>query len=145
MLCFRWQKWTSPQLFIKARNRIIKWRLLVRCKLLSISNSIKMINSIKNILGFGPKVDFADLVKQGATILDVRSIGEYQGGHIKGSINISVDTLSSNLNKLQKNKPIITCCASGMRSDSAKSILQSNGFTEVHNGGAWSSLNSKIR
>jgi rhodanese-related sulfurtransferase len=103
-----------------------------------------MINAIKNLLGFGPKVDYAELVKQGAVILDVRSKGEYQGGHIKGSMNISVDTLSSNLNKLNKDKPIITCCASGMRSASAKSILKSNGFTEVYNGGGWSSLQNKI-
>ena len=104
-----------------------------------------MINAIKNLLGFGSKVDYAELVKQGAVILDVRSKGEYQGGHIKGSINISVDNLSSNLSKLKKDKPIITCCASGMRSASAKSILKSNGFTEVHNGGGWSSLQNKIR
>ncbi len=105
-----------------------------------------MINAIKNLFGFGPKVDYADLVKQGAIILDVRSKGEYQGGHIKGSINISVDTLNNNLSKLKdKNKPIITCCASGMRSASAKSILKSNGYTEVYNGGGWSSLQSKIR
>jgi rhodanese-related sulfurtransferase len=103
-----------------------------------------MINAIKNLFGLGPKVNYAELVKQGAVILDVRSKGEYQGGHIKGSINISVDTLSSNLNKLNKDKPIITCCASGMRSASAKSILKSNGFTEVHNGGGWSSLQNKI-
>ena len=103
-----------------------------------------MINAIKNLLGFGSKVDYAELVKQGAVILDVRSKGEYQGGHIKGSMNISVDTLSSNLNKLNKDKPIITCCASGMRSASAKSILKSNGFTEVYNGGGWSSLQNKI-
>jgi rhodanese-related sulfurtransferase len=104
-----------------------------------------MINTIKELLGFGPKVDYAQLVKDGAIILDVRSKGEYQGGHIKGSINISVDTLSNNLSKLKKDKPIITCCASGMRSASAKSILKSNGFTEVHNGGGWSSLQNKIR
>ena len=61
-----------------------------------------MINAIKNLFGIGPKVDYAELVKQGAIILDVRSKGEYQGGHIKGSINISVDSLSSNLNKLKK-------------------------------------------
>lgn len=104
-----------------------------------------MINTIKNLLGFGPKVDYAELVSQGAIILDVRSKGEYAGGHIKGSINISVDTLNSNLAKLKdKNKPIITCCASGMRSASAKSILKSNGYTNVHNGGAWSSLQHKI-
>lgn len=104
-----------------------------------------MINTIKNLLGFGPKVDYAELVSQGAIILDVRSKGEYAGGHIKGSMNISVDTLNSNLAKLKdKNKPIITCCASGMRSASAKSILKSNGYTNVHNGGAWSSLQHKI-
>ena len=104
-----------------------------------------MINAIKNLFGFGTKVDYADLVKQGAIILDVRSKGEYQGGHIKGSINIPVDTLKKNLSKLKKDSPIITCCASGMRSASAKSILKSNGFTEVHNGGGWSILQNKIR
>ena len=104
-----------------------------------------MINTIKKLLGFGPSVDYADLVKQGAVILDVRSKGEYSGGHIKGSINISVDALSNNLAKLKdKNKTIITCCASGMRSASAKSILKSNGYTNVYNGGGWSSLKNKI-
>lgn len=104
-----------------------------------------MINKIKQLLGFGPKVNYAELVKQGATILDVRSKGEYAGGHIKGSVNISVDALSTNLSKLNKDKPIITCCASGMRSESAKSILKSNGFTEVYNGGGWSTLQSKLK
>ena len=103
-----------------------------------------MINTIKNLLGFGPKVDFAQLVNDGAIILDVRSKSEYQNGHIKGSINISVDTLGNNLGKLKKDQTIITCCASGMRSATAKNILKSNGFTEVHNGGGWSSLQDKI-
>lgn len=105
-----------------------------------------MIHILKQLFGFGPKVDYADLVKQGATILDVRSKGEYAGGHIKGSLNISVDQLGKNLNKLKdKHKPVITCCASGMRSASAKSILKANGFTNVHNGGGWMSLQNKIR
>ncbi len=104
-----------------------------------------MINTIKNLLGLGPKVDYSELVKQGATILDVRSKSEFQSGHIRGSINISVDTLSNNLNKLKdKNKVIITCCASGMRSAAAKSILNSNGYTTVHNGGGWMSLQNKL-
>jgi rhodanese-related sulfurtransferase len=85
------------------------------------------------------------LIKQGALIVDVRSKGEFSSGHIKGSINISVDTLSNNLGKLKdKNKTIITCCASGMRSASAKSILKSNGYQSIYNGGRWSSLNNKI-
>ncbi|MEZ4827945.1 MAG: rhodanese-like domain-containing protein [Bacteroidia bacterium] len=103
-----------------------------------------MLNAIKNLLGFGPKVDYAELVQQGAIILDVRTKSEYAGGHIKGSVNISVDTLSNNLKKLKKDKPIITCCASGMRSATAKSILIANGYTNVHNGGSWMSLRNKI-
>ena len=104
-----------------------------------------MINTIKKLLGFGPSVNYTDLVKQGAFILDVRSKGEYSGGHINGSINISLDTLSSNLAKLKdKNKTIITCCAAGMRSASTKSILKSQGYTSVCNGGVWSSLKNKL-
>jgi rhodanese-related sulfurtransferase len=103
-----------------------------------------MINFLKNLLGLGAKVDYADLVKQGAVILDVRSKAEFQSGHIRGAINIPVDALANQLGKLKKDKPIITCCASGMRSASAKSILLSNGFTEVYNGGGWSSLQGKI-
>lgn len=104
-----------------------------------------MINSIKQLFGMGQTVYFSDLVKQGAVILDVRSKSEYANGSISGSINISLDQLTANLAKLKdKNTPIITCCASGMRSASAKNILKSNGFTSVHNGGGWMSLRNKI-
>ena len=104
-----------------------------------------MIKALNNLFGLGPKVNYSELIKQGAIILDVRSKNEYQGGHIQGSINISVDTLQNNLGKLNdKNKAIITCCASGMRSESAKSILKSNGYTNVHNGGGWMSLKNKM-
>jgi phage shock protein E len=104
-----------------------------------------MINLLKKLFGLGPSVNYTELVKNGAIVLDVRSKSEYAGGHIKGSINISVDTLRNNLGKLKdKDKPIITCCASGMRSASAKSILKSNGYSQVYNGGGWYSLQNKI-
>lgn len=104
-----------------------------------------MLSTLKKLLGFGPSVDFAQLVKDGAIIVDVRSKSEYSSGHIKGSLNIPLDTLASNLNKIKdKNKPVITCCASGMRSASAKGILTSKGYTQVYNGGGWYGLNNKI-
>lgn len=103
-----------------------------------------MLDTINQFFGF-TKTDYADLVKKGAIILDVRSKREFAGGHIKGSINIPVDQLENNLSKLKdKNKTIITCCASGMRSGSAKTILSKNGYTDVHNGGGWGGLNGKI-
>jgi phage shock protein E len=124
---------------------MLQWGNLVRRKLLSISILNKMLTAIKNLLGFGPKTDFSALVQEGAIILDVRSKGEYASGHIKGSINIPVDQLSNNLGKFKdKNKTIITCCASGMRSASAKGILSSNGYSSVHNGGSWMRLSQKI-
>jgi len=104
-----------------------------------------MLATLKKILGIGPKVDFSELVKEGAIILDVRSKGEYGSGHIKKSVNIPVDQLQKNLHKFNdKKRHIITCCASGMRSSSAKGILISNGYTNVHNGGGWQSLNNKL-
>jgi phage shock protein E len=104
-----------------------------------------MFESIKQLLGIGPDVDFAELVRKGAIILDVRSKREYSNGHINGSVNIPVETLSSSLSKFKdKDIPIITCCASGARSATAKQILKSNGFKEVYNGGGWSSLEVKI-
>ena len=89
---------------------------------------------------FGPKVDLDAWVKEGAQIVDVRTAGEFKGGNVKGSKNIPLDQLRASISKLDKSKPVITCCASGMRSGSAKSILQSAGFEKVANGGSWSSL-----
>ena len=103
-----------------------------------------MIETIKKIFGFGPSVDYKELMKNGATVIDVRTKAEYQQGHIKGSVNIPLNNLSNHYAKLNKSKPVITCCASGMRSAQAKSILKANGFTEVHNGGGWTSLNNRL-
>ncbi len=104
-----------------------------------------MLTTIKNLFGL-EKTDYAQLAHDGAIILDVRSKSEYNGGHIKGSINIALDQLGSNLSKLNdKNKTIIACCASGMRSASAASFLKLNGYTSVYNGGGWQSLNQKIK
>jgi rhodanese-related sulfurtransferase len=103
-----------------------------------------MIDVIKRMLGI-KSVDYAQLVKEGALILDVRSKGEYSGGHIKGSVNIPLDQLKNNLGRLpDKNKTIITCCASGMRSGMAKTLLTGNGYQSVYNGGGWMSLTNKI-
>ena len=103
-----------------------------------------MINTLKKMLGIGPSADFKALVKNGAQIIDVRTRGEYASGHIKGSINIPLNELSSNAKKIKKDTAIITCCASGMRSASAKGIIKQMGHTEVYNGGCWTSLNQKI-
>jgi phage shock protein E len=97
---------------------------------------------LKKIFG-GTSVDFKTLVKEGAMIIDVRSPAEFNGGHVKGAVNIPLQAIQSSFNKIPKNKVIITCCASGMRSGSAKSLLKAAGYN-VHNGGGWMSLKSKL-
>jgi phage shock protein E len=103
-----------------------------------------MIQLLKSIFGLGPKIDYKELMQNDAQIIDVRSKGEFDSGHIKGSINIPLQNLQSSISKIKKDKPVITCCASGMRSAQGKSILKSNGFVDVYNGGGWSSLQNKI-
>jgi phage shock protein E len=104
-----------------------------------------MLQTLKKIFSTSPAPDYTQLIKEGAVILDVRSRGEFSQGSIKGSMNIAVNELNSNLHQLKdKNRPIITCCASGIRSASAKNILKSNGYTTVYNGGSWSGLQTII-
>ena len=90
---------------------------------------------------FGPKTDWSDLVhNQKAKIVDVRTPAEYKGGHIKGSINIPLNSIHSADKKLKTGEPIILICASGMRSGQAVQILKGKGYTAVYNGGGWRSL-----
>ena len=102
-----------------------------------------MFNRLKKILGVQTD-DFAALIEAGAQIIDVRSRDEYNADHLEGSVNIPLQNLPGQLNKINKEKPVIVCCASGMRSSSAKTVLQAKGYT-VYNGGGWTSLNRKIK
>lgn len=103
-----------------------------------------MISFLKKIFGGGPAADFKALIKEGAQIIDVRTKAEYGQGHIRGSVNIPLNNLSNHYAKMKKDTPVITCCASGVRSAQAKSILLANGFTRVYNGGGWMSLRNKL-
>lgn len=103
-----------------------------------------MLDALKSLLGMGPATDYAELMQKGAQIIDVRTPAEFNGGHIKGSENIPLDNLQKQLSKIKKNQPVITCCASGMRSGAAKQMLQANGYAEVYNGGGWTSLQNKL-
>ncbi|MBP9794054.1 MAG: rhodanese-like domain-containing protein [Flavobacterium sp.] len=100
---------------------------------------------ILDLLGFGNKTNsIQEFRAKGAIIIDVRTPGEFASGHIKGSKNIPLDTISSKIVEIKKlNKPVIACCRSGMRSGQATSILKQNGI-EVINGGGWDSLNQKL-
>lgn len=81
------------------------------------------------------------LVKTGtATIIDVRTPGEFMGGHVAGSINIPLQEIPDRLDEFHKMENIILCCASGNRSGQAAMYLQQNGIA-CQNGGSWMDVN----
>jgi phage shock protein E len=93
--------------------------------------------SILSIFGFGGS-KIKSFLQKGAVVIDVRTPHEYDQGHVPGSINIPVDKVSANSNRiLQMKKPVIFCCASGARSGSATSIMRAKGLKEALNGGSW--------
>lgn len=95
-----------------------------------------MFSFIKKLFG-SQRPDLAAMLQEGAVVVDVRTPGEFAGGHVKGSVNIPLDRIGNKINELKKHSQIIVCCRSGNRSGQAKRILEAAGFTNVVNGGSW--------
>lgn len=68
-------------------------------------------------------------------IIDVRTNAEVARGMIENAkqIDISNAEFENEIEKLDKQKPVLVYCASGMRSKRAQNIMKEKGFTEVHN------------
>ena len=82
----------------------------------------------------GP-MDAVRLLNQGALVLDVRSQAEFDSGHILDAKHVPQDQLASSAEALKKykDKVVIACCESGMRSGAAARVLQAQGYTKVVN------------
>ena len=92
-----------------------------------------------SFLGFGP--DIQSLLRKGAVIIDVRNVNEYDQGRVRGSLNIPIDRLQTNIQRIKGlGKPIITCSTGDSRSSQAIKILKQSGVKEVYNGGSWEKL-----
>jgi phage shock protein E len=83
-----------------------------------------------------------ELIKAGeASIVDVRSPGEFMGGHVSGSINIPLQEVPHRVDELKAMKNLVLCCASGNRSGQATAFLRSHGIN-CENGGSWLDVNA---
>ena len=87
-----------------------------------------------------------DLINdENATIVDVRTPGEYMSGNVAGSINIPLNEVPSRVDEFNGlSRPIIVCCLSGGRSGQAAAFLSANGVDEVYNGGGWMEVNGAL-
>jgi len=80
-----------------------------------------------------------------ATIVDVRTPAEFQGGHVAGSINIPLNEVPHRVEEFrQMPRPLILCCASGNRSGQATYFLEQHGLEDVYNGGGWLQVNNAL-
>ena len=89
------------------------------------------------------KDEAVSLIEDGALLVDVRTLTEFNQGHIDGAVNIDVqdilkmkDGLNYNNTNVGKNKKIIVYCRSGSRSNSAAQKLIELGYTEVYDLGS---------
>lgn len=89
-------------------------------------------------LGFGSRQKrVAEFLARNSQIIDVRMPGEFKTAHISGSVNIPLEVIQDKIEQIKQfNKPVITCCVSGMRSGFATRKLRKAGI-EVINGGSW--------
>lgn len=72
-----------------------------------------------------------ELYQQGAFVLDVREISEWNEFHAPNTTLIPLGELSSRLAEVPKDKPILVVCRSGNRSDTGRDILLQAGYTNV--------------
>jgi len=98
-----------------------------------------LVKMILRMRGLAPE-QIAELKARGAQMIDVRTSAEFSSGHAGGSKNIPLDRLQDRLGELDRNLPILVCCATGSRSAFAKTLLERSGFNEVHNAGPWTAL-----
>lgn len=97
-----------------------------------------------SIFGTSDHTKLAEVIKEGAFLVDVRSPGEFSSGSVKGAVNIPLDILPQQMIKFKGKKNIVVFCRSGNRSSMAKSILAQNGYLNVLDGGNWENVNTVL-
>ncbi len=79
------------------------------------------------------------------TLLDTRTAGEVRRGAIDGFMNIPLDSLRENLDRIPKGKPVYVHCHSGLRSYIACRILAGNGYDCYNLAGGWRLYDSIVK
>lgn len=84
------------------------------------------------------------MIQEGAVIIDVRTPGEFNAGHVSGSKNIPLQIIDKEVEAIKKiAQPIVLCCLSGNRSGQAAQFLKGHGI-ECENGGGWAHVNHLV-
>lgn len=85
-----------------------------------------------------------EYLKDGAVVIDVRSVEEFNSGHVKGSTNIVLNVIPGKVKDIKAmNKKVIAVCRSGARSGQATDFLKSQGI-DIINGGPWQNVSKFV-
>lgn len=109
-----------------------------------ILGAVALFGAVFLLMGAGGPTISSDeahaKVKQGALLLDVRTQGEFAGGHVEGAVNIPVQELEAKLSSLpaKKDQEVVIYCHSGRRSAAAREMLLKAGYSKVSDLGAMS-------
>lgn len=97
---------------------------------------------LDSLFGYSPSPsNLAQLIQQGALVLDVRSQEEFVRGHYPQASHIPLDQLPLKLNNLcPTHRTILVYCASGGRSAVAARMLKAAGYANVINAGGLADL-----
>lgn len=74
----------------------------------------------------------ADLIDQGAAVVDIRDAQSYNARRINNAFNLNNDNLQDYIAQADMDKPVIVCCYHGISSQSAAGFLSHQGFDEVY-------------
>ena len=88
--------------------------------------------------GFVAEEKAVELLRAGAVVVDVRTRGEFQCGHIDGALHIPLGTGPGTIRQLlpDPNRAVLVHCLGGGRSNLTKQQLRAMGYGQVHNLGS---------
>lgn len=88
--------------------------------------------------------EIQEYLEKGAVVIDVRTVAEYNDGHVEGSHNIVLDTIPVKVEEIKAlGKSFIAVCRSGARSGNATEFLSAQGL-DIINGGPWQDVDQFI-
>ena len=84
--------------------------------------------------------EIQEYLAKGAVVIDVRTVPEFEQGHVEGSHNIVLDGVPYKIDEIKAlGNSIIAVCRSGARSGSAANFLSQHGI-DIINGGPWQAV-----
>ncbi len=106
-----------------------KFNLLIAFTFISLASMAQGVQRVS-------AVEFSQLLRSnpGAAVIDVRTVGEFQGGHLSSAINYPLNSgdFGQKIGSLDKSKPVFVYCLSGARSNAAAQQMSAMGFTSVY-------------